>query len=103
MARWRCGPVLPARTLEPCAGPLADDRGAAGVLILWELLTHVLAVPDYLLPGPTAVLARWVRDPVFFFVEGAHDWSAGSTRLVNRDVRCLLPRFHACQAASRWR
>ena len=41
-----------------------------GVLLVWELLVRSLQVPVYLVPAPTAVAARWVRDPGFFLVEG---------------------------------
>lgn len=73
-AEWHAGAVGPSSPLAPWSRALAlwpTIAALLGVLILWELLTHLLAVPDYLLPGPAAVLARWVRDPVFFFVEGA--------------------------------
>jgi ABC-type nitrate/sulfonate/bicarbonate transport system permease component len=36
----------------------------------WEALVHVQRVPLYLVPPPSAVAARWLRDPGFFIAEG---------------------------------
>lgn len=42
----------------------------AAVLAGWELLVQVWRVPAFLLPGPSAVVARLAGDPLFFGREG---------------------------------
>src|SRR5947209_4595024 len=42
----------------------------AAVLGSWELAVHLLQVPAYLLPPPSAIGARWLHDPAFFATEG---------------------------------
>jgi NitT/TauT family transport system permease protein len=41
-----------------------------GLIAVWELTIRSLQVPAYLLPAPSAIAARWLRDPAFFVVEG---------------------------------
>jgi NitT/TauT family transport system permease protein len=41
-----------------------------GLLVAWELIVRAAQVPAYLVPAPSAIGARWLRDPVFFVVEG---------------------------------
>jgi NitT/TauT family transport system permease protein len=36
----------------------------------WEVVTSLLRVPSYLLPGPSLVLSRWISDFRFFMFEG---------------------------------
>jgi NitT/TauT family transport system permease protein len=42
--------------------------GAA--LVAWEILVRAREVPGYLVPAPSAVGVRWLRDPGFFITEG---------------------------------
>jgi NitT/TauT family transport system permease protein len=42
----------------------------AAALVGWETLVRGLDVPSYLVPAPSAVAARWLREPGFFVVEG---------------------------------
>jgi NitT/TauT family transport system permease protein len=37
---------------------------AVGFLILWEVLVRITGVPVYLVPGPVAILAAFLADPV---------------------------------------
>jgi NitT/TauT family transport system permease protein len=41
-----------------------------GLLVAWEVLVRAAHVPAYLVPAPSAIGARWLRDPAFFIVEG---------------------------------
>src|SRR5712691_5516308 len=41
-----------------------------GLLVAWELIVRAAQVPAYLVPAPSAIGARWLRDPLFFVVEG---------------------------------
>src|SRR3982074_536387 len=41
-----------------------------GLLVAWELIVRAEQVPAYLVPAPSAIGARWLRDPLFFVVEG---------------------------------
>jgi NitT/TauT family transport system permease protein len=43
----------------------------AALLALWELVVRYREVASYLLPSPTSVAERWLRDPTFFLGEGA--------------------------------
>lgn len=36
----------------------------------WEVLVDVRQVPAYLVPAPSVIAERWLRDPGFFVVEG---------------------------------
>ena len=42
-----------------------------GLLIAWEWLVQTASIPAYLLPAPSAVGGRLLRDPLFFVTEGA--------------------------------
>jgi ABC-type nitrate/sulfonate/bicarbonate transport system permease component len=53
------------KKLLPSALLLALVAGA------WEVLVRVQQVPLYLVPPPSAIAARWLRDPGFFVVEGS--------------------------------
>jgi NitT/TauT family transport system permease protein len=37
---------------------------------VWEVLTRVLRVPTYLMPGPALIVNRWLSDIGFFLLEG---------------------------------
>src|SRR5438046_1680897 len=37
----------------------------------WEALVRLQLVPLYLVPPPSAVALRWLRDPAFFVTEGS--------------------------------
>jgi NitT/TauT family transport system permease protein len=39
-------------------------------LVAWEILVRVREVPAYLVPAPSAVGQRWLREPGFFVTEG---------------------------------
>jgi len=41
-----------------------------GLLLAWEWLVSAAQVPAYLVPAPSAIGARWLRDPLFFVIEG---------------------------------
>lgn len=41
-----------------------------GLLATWEIVVRVAGVPSYLVPAPSAIAARWVREPGFFVTEG---------------------------------
>src|SRR2546423_12859328 len=58
----------PIRTLLGTLGPTL-------VLLLafvvgWELVVRAESVPAYLVPAPSAIAERWLRDPLFFVTEG---------------------------------
>ncbi len=38
--------------------------------LAWEVVVRAQQVPMYLLPPPSAVAARWLREPAFFITEG---------------------------------
>jgi ABC-type nitrate/sulfonate/bicarbonate transport system permease component len=40
------------------------------VIVIWEILTRVLRVPTYLMPGPVLIVNRWWSDIGFFLLEG---------------------------------
>src|SRR6185503_13224467 len=42
----------------------------AAAALLWEVVVRVQQVPLYLVPPPSAIAERWLRDPAFFIVEG---------------------------------
>jgi CDP-diacylglycerol--glycerol-3-phosphate 3-phosphatidyltransferase len=42
----------------------------AASALIWELVVRVQQVPLYLVPPPSAVAERWLRDPSFFILEG---------------------------------
>ena len=42
----------------------------SALLLAWEVIVRVEQVPAYLMPAPSAVLARWFREPLFFVSEG---------------------------------
>jgi NitT/TauT family transport system permease protein len=42
----------------------------AGVLLAWEVVVRAAHVPAYLVPAPSVVVLRWLRDPGFFLTEG---------------------------------
>lgn len=42
-----------------------------GLVLGWELVVRLERVPAYLVPGPSAIAERWLREPAFFCVEGA--------------------------------
>jgi ABC-type nitrate/sulfonate/bicarbonate transport system permease component len=41
-----------------------------GLTVAWEVGVRVAQVPDYLMPAPSAIGARWLREPGFFLGEG---------------------------------
>jgi NitT/TauT family transport system permease protein len=41
-----------------------------GAAAAWEVLVRSQDVPAYLVPAPSAIAARWLREPGFFVVEG---------------------------------
>ena len=40
------------------------------VVLAWEVLVRAAGVPVYLVPAPSVVAARWLKDPGFFLIEG---------------------------------
>src|SRR5215208_3867227 len=42
----------------------------AVVVLAWEAVVQTQHVPAYLVPAPSAVATRWLREPGFFVVEG---------------------------------
>ncbi len=42
----------------------------AAATLAWEVVVRVQQVPLYLVPPPSAVAARWLREPAFFVTEG---------------------------------
>ena len=52
-----------------------DELLPTGLLLLsallaWELVVRLANVPTYLVPAPSMVAIRWLRDPLFFLTEG---------------------------------
>jgi ABC-type nitrate/sulfonate/bicarbonate transport system permease component len=43
----------------------------AAIAVLWEIVVRVQQVPLFLVPPPSAIAERWLRDPAFFIGEGA--------------------------------
>jgi len=52
------------RQLIPTAGFLL------AAIVIWEIVTRVLRVPTYLMPGPVLIVNRWWSDIGFFLLEG---------------------------------
>jgi NitT/TauT family transport system permease protein len=42
-----------------------------GFALLWEAIVRIQQVPSYLVPAPSEILVRGLRDPGFFLTEGA--------------------------------
>src|SRR4030095_11097764 len=42
----------------------------AAAAVAWEVVVRVQQVPIYLVPPPSAIAVRWLRDPGFFVTEG---------------------------------
>jgi NitT/TauT family transport system permease protein len=71
VARMTAGGVVVSGSLSRARTYLPTAVVLAGLLVLWELVVRFKQVASYLLPAPTSVAERWLRDPRFFLGEGA--------------------------------